>query len=60
MTNLHTSEKINQFFIFITHLFDPKIFLLWFFFLLGILLWNKKNMKQCFYFLELQEVKQLK
>jgi len=43
MNNLHYSNTINKLFIFITHLFDAKIFLLWFLFFIGILLFKKKK-----------------
>ena len=50
ISNLHSSEVINQFFIFITHCFDPKIFLSWFFLLLAVLVWQKKKYEAFFLF----------
>jgi len=50
MGSLHSSEHINTFFIFITHLFDPKVFLSWFFILLIILAWKKKTYEALFLF----------
>lgn len=50
MSNLHSSEIINQFFIFITHCLDPKIFLSWFFLLLALLVWKKRRYEVFFLF----------
>lgn len=50
ITNLHSSEVVNQFFVFITHLFDPKIFLSWFFILLSALIWQNKKYEAFFLF----------
>ncbi len=50
MSSLHSSEQINTFFIFITHLFDPKVFLSWFFILLIILAWKQKTYEALFLF----------
>ncbi len=50
ISTLHSSEIINNYFIFVTHLFDPKIFLSWFFILLFLLIWNKKKYEALFLF----------
>jgi len=50
MSGFHSSEIINQFFLFATHCFDPKIFLLWFFILLALLVWKNKKYEALFLF----------
>ncbi len=50
ISTLHSSHILNTIFIGITHSFDPKIFLSWFFLLFFILLWNKKKYEAFFLF----------
>ncbi len=51
ISSLHENEIINNIFIFITQLFDPKIFILWFLVLLIFLWFFKKKEEVLFLFL---------
>ena len=46
----HGSDIVNNFFIIVTRLFDPSIFLVWFFLLFGLLIWRNLRYEALFLF----------
>ncbi len=50
MGTLHESDIVNQFFIFASQLFDPKVFLAWFLILIFLLFWRGFRYEALFLF----------